>query len=63
MKVIGYDGIQDSDLFHPILATIRQPVQELAIESVDILLKKINSEPILEEVITVPVSFVIGETV
>ena len=62
VQVIGYDGIQDSDLFHPILSTICQPVEQMARASVQSLLKIINGEEILESKITIPVCFKKGET-
>ena len=62
VKVIGYDGIQDNDLFHPILTTIRQPVEEMARMSVDLLLRKIEGEELEQMIYRVPIKYREGET-
>lgn len=62
IKVIGFDGIQDTDLFHPILSTICQPTQEMAKIAVDLLIKKINKEQIEDYYVTIPVQYKEGET-
>jgi LacI family transcriptional regulator len=62
VKVIGYDGIQDNKLFHPILSTIRQPVEEMARMSVKLLLKKIEGEALEQEIYRIPVMYRKGET-
>jgi len=53
LQVIGFDGIQKNDLFHPLLSTIKQPVEEIARVSVKILLdiimnKKVPKETVLD---------------
>lgn len=62
VKVIGYDGIQNNDLFHPILTTIRQPVEEIARGAVTLLLKKINDIEIDDYIIKTSVYLKEGET-
>lgn len=62
VKVIGYDGIQDNNLFHPILSTIRQPVEEMARTSVQLLLRKIEGEILEQETYRIPVQYRPGET-
>jgi LacI family transcriptional regulator len=62
VKVIGYDGIQDHHYFHPVLSTIRQPVEEMARTAVRLLFKKIDGEEIEQETYRIPVSFRAGET-
>ncbi|WP_410513494.1 LacI family DNA-binding transcriptional regulator [Paenibacillus sp. BR2-3] len=62
VKVIGYDGIQDHPLFHPILSTIRQPVEEMARAAVRLLLKKVEGETLDLEVYRIPVTYREGET-
>jgi LacI family transcriptional regulator len=62
VKVIGYDGIQDNKLFHPILSTIRQPVEEMARMSVKLLLRKIEGELLEQEIYRIPVIYRKGET-
>ncbi|MCG7213216.1 LacI family DNA-binding transcriptional regulator [Paenibacillus mucilaginosus] len=62
VKVIGYDGIQDNTLFHPILSTIRQPVEEMARTSVRLLLSQIAGESVSLDTIRIPVQFRPGET-
>ncbi|AZK45763.1 LacI family DNA-binding transcriptional regulator [Paenibacillus lentus] len=62
VKVIGYDGIQDHPYFHPILSTIRQPVEEMARMTIRLLYKKIEGEVLDREVYLLPVKFRQGET-
>lgn len=62
VKVIGYDGIQDHTYFHPILSTIRQPVEEMARTTIRLLYKKIDGETLDREVYRLPVIFRQGET-
>lgn len=62
VKVIGYDGIQDNKLFHPILSTIRQPVEEMARTSVKLLLRKIEGEALEQDIYRIPVMYREGET-
>ena len=62
VKVIGYDGIQNNNLFHPILTTIRQPVEEIGREAVTLLLKKINNIEIDDYIVRIPVHLKKGET-
>ncbi|HZG57425.1 LacI family DNA-binding transcriptional regulator [Paenibacillus sp.] len=62
VKVIGYDGIQDHPYFHPVLSTIRQPVEEMARTAVKLLLKKIDGDHVGQETVRIPVQFRPGET-
>ncbi|MFG1732991.1 HTH-type transcriptional regulator DegA [Paenibacillus sp. GM2FR] len=62
VKVIGYDGIQDHPYFHPILSTIRQPVEEMARTTIQLLFKKIDGVTLDREVYRLPIMFRQGET-
>jgi LacI family transcriptional regulator len=62
VKVIGYDGIQDNDLFHPFLSTIRQPVEEMARMSVNLLLRKIEGKELKQQIYRIPIHYRQGET-
>jgi LacI family transcriptional regulator len=62
VKVIGYDGIQDNPYFHPILSTIRQPVEEMARMTIRLLYNKIEGVPLDKQVYRIPVAFWQGET-
>ncbi|SDF70640.1 transcriptional regulator, LacI family [Fontibacillus panacisegetis] len=62
VKVIGYDGIQDHPYFHPILSTIRQPVEDMARMTIKLLYQKIEGETLDQEVYRLPVLFRQGET-
>lgn len=62
VKVIGYDGIQDNPYFHPILSTIRQPVEEMARTAIRLLFNKIEGLPLEKQVYRIPVIFKQGET-
>ncbi|AOZ93053.1 LacI family DNA-binding transcriptional regulator [Paenibacillus crassostreae] len=62
VKVIGYDGIQDNPYFHPILSTIRQPVEEMARMTIRLLFNKIEGITLDKQVYRIPVLFRQGET-
>jgi LacI family transcriptional regulator len=62
VKVIGYDGIQDNPYFHPILSTIRQPVEEMARMTIRLLFDKIDGKALDKQVYRLPVIFRQGET-
>lgn len=62
VKVIGYDGIQDHGYFHPVLSTIRQPVEEIARTAVRLLIRKIEGDTLEQETYRLPVTFRQGET-
>lgn len=62
VKVVGYDGIQENDTFHPFLSTIRQPVEEMARTAVRLLIQKIEGEDLKQDVHRLPVVFRKGET-
>ncbi|GIO44928.1 LacI family DNA-binding transcriptional regulator [Paenibacillus apis] len=62
VKVIGYDGIQDHPYFHPLLSTIRQPVEEMARTSIRLLYQKMEGQTLEREVYRLPVMFRQGET-
>lgn len=62
VKVIGYDGIQDHKYFHPVLSTIRQPVEQMARKAVQLLLKKIEGEPLDQTEYRIAVEYRQGET-
>lgn len=62
VKVIGYDGIQDHPYFHPLLSTIRQPVEEMARTTIRLLYQKMEGRALEQEVYRLPVIFRQGET-
>ncbi|SET61060.1 LacI family DNA-binding transcriptional regulator [Paenibacillus sp. NFR01] len=62
VKVIGYDGIQDNPFFHPILSTIRQPVEEMARTTIRLLFNKIDGLTLDRQIYRIPVQFKQGET-
>ncbi|WHX47932.1 LacI family DNA-binding transcriptional regulator [Paenibacillus woosongensis] len=62
VKVIGYDGIQNHPYFHPILSTIRQPVEEMARMTIRLLYNKIEGKPLDKQVYRIPVIYKPGET-
>ena len=62
LKVIGYDGTENSQLFIPELTTIKQPIKEICIDAVDKLIKLINGEEIKNKESFHSVEFIKGET-
>ena len=62
LKVVGYDGTKNSELFNPILTTIKQPIKEICIDAVDKLIKLIDGEWIEEKEINHTITLIKGET-
>ncbi|WP_159560265.1 LacI family DNA-binding transcriptional regulator [Streptococcus halichoeri] len=62
LKVIGYDGSHFIETYFPQLTTIKQPINEIAVLTVDILLKKIAKEKTSKDYI-LPVSLVPGGSI
>lgn len=62
MKIIGYDGTINSNLFIPKLTTIKQPIKEICVDAVDKLIKLINGEKILVHESNHLVELINGET-
>lgn len=62
MKIIGYDGTSFIKNFFPQLATIKQPIDEIASLIVDILLKKMNGEKTSKDYI-LPISLLPGGSI
>lgn len=44
ISIIGFDGIDMAFFYNPTLATIRQPSDEIAIKSVELLMQSLNGE-------------------
>lgn len=62
VKVIGYDGIQKDDLFHPFLSTIVQPVEEMARTAARLLIQKVEGIELHKDLYRLPVTFRKGNT-
>lgn len=62
LKIIGYDGTTFIADFYPQLATIRQPLQDMAQLTVDVLLKKIAGEKTSKDYI-LPISLIAGGSI
>lgn len=62
IKIIGYDGTAMVTTYFPRLTTIQQPIAEIAQVLVEVLLKKINHEPVDAEYI-LPVSLLPGKSI
>ena len=52
LKVIGYDGTYFIENFYPHLTTIKQPLEEIARLTVDLLLQKLRGKKLLRLVIS-----------
>lgn len=50
-SIIGFDGIEMSKYFCPSLTTLVQPIKEMAFETIDQLVKAINEEETLSQII------------
>ena len=62
LKVIGFDGIQDTPFFHPVLSTIKQPVDEICRVAVELLIRKMDNPDYTADIIHIPVTYIEGET-
>ncbi|MGT2866077.1 LacI family DNA-binding transcriptional regulator [Streptococcus fryi] len=62
LKIIGYDGTTFIENYHAQLTTIKQPIDEIAKLTVDILLKSISGKDIQKEYI-LPVSLLPGRSI
>ena len=63
LKIIGYDGTYFVENYYPQLATIKQPMKDIARLSVDLLLKKIAGQEVQTTGYFLPVSILPGKSV
>lgn len=62
LQIIGYDGTQTTQRLLPRLATVVQPIPEMAKKAVELLEAKLNQQAVPEEVV-LPVDLKLGSTV
>ncbi|TWT14274.1 LacI family DNA-binding transcriptional regulator [Streptococcus sp. sy010] len=62
LKIIGYDGTNFVEKYFPQLTTIKQPIQEIAVLCVEILLKQIAKENVNKDYI-LPISLLPGSSI
>ncbi|MBF0787914.1 MULTISPECIES: LacI family DNA-binding transcriptional regulator [unclassified Streptococcus] len=62
LKLIGYDGTYFIESHYPQLTTIKQPLQDIAILMVDLLIQKIKGAT-LEPHYTLPISLLAGRSI
>ncbi|MGW9529911.1 LacI family DNA-binding transcriptional regulator [Paenibacillus terrae] len=63
LKVVGYDGTETAQVFMPQLTTIRQPIQLMARQAVEILNKQINEQDYTGDLNPLlPVHLILGQT-
>ena len=62
LKIIGYDGTAFIRHFYPELATIQQPLDEIAKLCVEILLKKIKGEIVSRDYV-LPINLISGSSI
>ena len=63
LKVIGYDGTQFIETYTPELTTIQQPLKDIAVLMVDLLLQKIEGKKVATTGYFLPVSLHSGKSV
>ena len=63
LKIIGYDGTYFIENYFPRLTTIKQPLQEIAHLTVDLLLQKIEGKEVKTTGYFLPVSVLPGKSV
>ena len=62
-KIIGYDGTYFVENYYPQLATIKQPLKDIAHLSVDLLLKRIAGHEVQTTGYFLPVSLLPGKSI
>ena len=63
LKIIGYDGTYFVENYYPQLATIKQPLKDIAHLSVDLLLKRIAGHEVQTTGYFLPVSLLPGKSI
>ena len=63
LKIIGYDGTYFIENYYPDLTTIKQPLEEIACLTVDLLLQKIAGQDVKTTGYFLPVSLLPGKSV
>ena len=63
LKVIGYDGTYFIENYYPQLATIKQPLKEIACLTVDLLLQKIEGKEVATTGYFLPVTLLPGKSI
>ncbi|MDP4552627.1 LacI family DNA-binding transcriptional regulator [Alkalihalobacillus macyae] len=62
LKIVGYDGTETTRLLLPELTTIEQPVREIAVKALEILMKQINKEADYQPATILPVKLIESDT-
>lgn len=63
MRLVGYDGTNLIQNYHPELTTVMQPISDIVTMMIDLLLKRIDdSDCQLAKTYTLPVKLITGET-
>lgn len=62
LKLIGYDGTYFVETYYPQLATIKQPIQEMARLLVELLMDRIEGKTLTETDYILPVQLLAGRT-
>ena len=63
LKIIGYDGTYFVENYYPQLATIKQPLKDIAKLLVDLLLQKIDKQEVTTTGYFLPVNLLPGKSV
>lgn len=63
VKLVGYDGTNFIQSYHPELTTVMQPISDIVMVMIDLLLKRVdNHDCHLEDNYVLPVKLITGET-
>ncbi|WP_371018097.1 LacI family DNA-binding transcriptional regulator [Pseudalkalibacillus sp. JSM 102089] len=62
LKVVGYDGTETTRLLLPELSTVEQPIRDIAVNALEILLKQINKEDDFKSETIIPVKLIESDT-
>lgn len=61
IRIVGYDDVMLAQLIHPMLTTIRQPVEAMASQMIDLLDQMINGHAVPEKTV-LPVELVVRQS-
>lgn len=62
LKVVGYDGTETTRLLLPELSTVEQPIRDIAVKALEILLKQVNEEKDFQTETILPVKLIESDT-
>ncbi|BEP27811.1 LacI family DNA-binding transcriptional regulator [Helicovermis profundi] len=63
VSIIGFDGLEYGEFFHPSISTVAQPIEEIADNAVELLFRQINDMESLNEHIKLKTNLIIRDSI